>query len=384
MPARTYVIAGAGLAGIEAAGAIRQHDADGRIVVVGDESLPFYSRIRLPEFVAGTVERDKLVVKKPTWYDERAIELIVGRRVASVDASGRTITIDDGTSIAYDALILATGARCFVPPFPGADLDGVVAVRSVDDAAELRRRCQGGGPVVVIGGGLLGLEMAAARGTFAERVVVVEIAPWLLPRQLDREGGYLLQSMLEAKRLEFRTAAQVAAVTGETSVTGVRLADGEELPATVVVVSAGVRPNTDLARAGGCTLGKGIVVDDRMATSVDGIFAAGDCTEHRGRLYGIWPAAEAQGRVAGAAAAGAEASYGGTVPSNRLKVTGIDVFSAGDFDPDGKLRAEIERGEGTYRKLVHDSDDMVVGAILIGDMRDQRAIARAIDEGRGS
>lgn len=384
MAQRTYVIAGAGLAGIEAAGAIRHHDADGRIVVVGDESLPFYSRIRLPEFVAGTVSRDKLVVKKPAWYDERSIQLRTGRRVDAVDAAGRSVTLDDGSTLSYDALVLATGARCFVPPFPGADLDGVVAVRTADDAAELRRRCLDGGPVVVIGGGLLGLEMAAALGSVAHRVVVVEIAPWLLPRQLDREGGALIQRILEAKGIEFRTAAKVAAVTGETAVTGVRLADGEELPAAVVVVSAGIRPNVDLARTAGCAVDKGVVVDDGMATSVDGIFAAGDCTEHRGRTYGIWPAAEAQGRVAGAAAAGAETTYRGTIPSNRLKVTGVDVFSAGDFDPDGKLEADVERGEGTYRKLVHGSDDTLVGAILIGDLRDQRAIARAIDEGRGS
>ena len=381
--AKTYVIVGAGLAGVEAAGAIRKEDAEARIVLIGEESTPFYTRLRLPELVAGKIPREKLVLKKPQWYEDRQIELHLGQRIEKVNSNDRQITLPNGETITYDGLLLATGARCFIPPFEGSQLDGVIAVRTVEDALSLRERCQQGGPVVVVGGGLLGLEMAAAVADIAKEVTVVEIAPWLLVRQVDKAGGELIQSFLEAKGLQFHTGTSVESINGENGVRSVKLNNGKELEAAVVLVSAGIRSNISLAQAAGCETGRGIVVNDKMATSVAGIYAAGDCAEHAGRVYGIWPAAEAQGRIAGASMAGGEVNYEGTVPSNRLKVTGIDVFSAGDFDPEDKLQSEITKGNGIYRKMVR-KDGRLVGAILVGDVRDQRAVAREIAEGRGS
>lgn len=378
--ATTNVIVGAGLAAVEAAGALRQVDPEARILLVGDEAHPFYSRIRLPEFVSGAVGADRLAVKKPAWYDERHIELRLGAHVAGVDAEARTLRLDDGSSLPYDQLLLATGARCFVPPVPGADLDGVVAVRTLDDAAILRERCGDGSEVVAVGGGLLGLEMAVALASRGSRVTVVEVFDWLLPRQLDPAGGQVLRGLLEAKGLSFRTGATVTAFTGEGSVHAVRLKGNDELSADLVVVSAGVRPRAELAVSAGCAVDKGIVVDDRMATDVAGIFAAGDCSQHRGQLYGIWPAAEQQGRVAGTTMGGGDARYDGTVRSNRLKVTGIDVLTLGDHDPDGTRRSEVTRGNGTYRKLVRDDAGRLLGAVLVGDLTDHRALARELSE----
>lgn len=378
--ATTNVIAGAGLAAVEAAGALRQTDPETRILLVGDEAHPFYSRIRLPEFVSGAVGADRLVVKKPEWYDERRIELRLGVRVDSVDAKARTLALADGSSLKYDQLLLATGARCFVPPVPGADQDGVVAVRTLDDAAVLRERCGDGTEVVAVGGGLLGLEMAVALASRGARVTVVEVFDWLLPRQLDPAGGGVLRDLLEAKGLAFRTGASVTAIAGEGSVRAVRLKGGDELPADLVVISAGVRPRAELAVTAGCAVDKGIVVDDRMATDVEGIFAAGDCSQHHGQLYGIWPAAEQQGKVAGIVMGGGEARYSGTVRSNRLKVTGIDVLTLGDHDPDGTRRSEVTRGSGTYRKLVRDDAGRLLGAVLVGDLTGHRALAHELSE----
>ena len=381
--AKTYVIAGAGLAAVEASATFRKVDPESRLIMIGDESTPFYTRLRLPELVAGTLEREKLVLKKSQWYKDRNIELRLGQRVTSVDSTERTLSLSGGETLAYDGLLLATGARCFIPPFIGSQLEGVIAVRTVDDAQNLRERCLQGGPVVVIGGGLLGLEMAAALATFASEVTVVEIAPWLLVRQLDRVGGEIIQSTLEEKGLKFHTGVSVSEIIGEKSVRAVKIEGGPQLEASTVLVSAGIRANVEIAQSAGCRVDKGIVVDDQMATSIDGIFAAGDCAEHNGRIYGIWPAAEAQGRVAGTVMAGGEDFYAGTVPSNKLKVTGVDVFSAGDFDPNNELEAEVTKNNGVYRKLVRD-DGKLVGAILIGDVRDQRTLAREIAEGRGA
>lgn len=380
--AATYLIAGAGLAGIEAAGAIRQRDTEGRIIIVGDEDLPFYSRIRLPELVTGAIEKDKLVVKKPAWYEERAIELTLGVGVVAASAEDHTATLSDGTSLPFDRLLIATGSHCFVPPFPGADLDGVHAVRSYRDAQTLREKAGEAHAIVVIGGGLLGLEMAAALATHGVAVTVVEIAPWLLPRQLDEAGAAVLQAQLEAKGLTFITGANVAAVEGEGTVSAVRLADGPTLPASFVVVSAGVRSNVALGRSLGCEVDRGIVVDEHMATSVADVFAAGDCAEFQGMSFGIWPVAEAQGRIAGLCMAGGEDAYEAIVPSNRLKVTGVDVFSAGVVTPEEGQSAEVTTSDGVYRKMVRDARGTLVGAILVGDMRDQRAIAKELAAGK--
>ncbi|HSW39919.1 MAG TPA: FAD-dependent oxidoreductase [Acidobacteriota bacterium] len=380
MNRKKFVIAGAGLAGVEAAAAIRGQDKNAGIVMVGEEAVPFYTRIRLPEYVAGTIDRDKLIVKKQAWYDERSIELMLGCRVESVDPSKRTVSLSSGIVLEYDRLICATGARCFIPSVPGVSLDGVIAVRSVENAAEFKRRCLGGGGVAVVGGGLLGLEMAAAISRFTDRVVVIEKAPWILARQLDRKGGELLQAILESKNIEFRTSASVDSIVGDSSVAGVRLENGEVIAARVVVVSAGIVPVVDPAVSAGCEVNRGVIVDDRMQTTVDGIYAAGDCAEHRGKIYGIWPAAEEQGKVAGSAAAGGDATYRGTIVNNRLKVTGVDVFSAGDIDAVGRMAAEIQIGDKTYRKLVHNNEGRLVGTILIGDLNDQRKIALEIAE----
>lgn len=373
-----YLIVGSGVAGTTAAGAIREHDPQGRIVLIGDEELPLYSRIRLPEYLAGRVEREKLVIRKPDWHADKQIELRTGTRAQAIDLSAGRVQLADGTSLSYDRLLLATGSSCFVPPISGHRLDGVMTIRTVDDVERMRARLTSPVPAVVVGGGLLGLELAGALNLLGSPVTVVELEPWLLPRQLDRQGGDLLQSMLEKKGLSFRVGAKVASFEGIDSVEAVLLAEGEVLRASVVLVSAGVRPRVDLAREAGIDVGRGILIDDSTATSVPGVFAAGDCAEHRGITYGIWPAAEAQGRVAGARMAVAAAEYSGTLPSHSLKVCGIEVFSAGHFDVDDQARCARTMGDDTYRKLVVDQAGNTIGAILIGDVSERGKILQSL------
>jgi nitrite reductase (NADH) large subunit len=346
--ATNYVIIGASVAGTAAAAAIRDRDPDGRIILVGEEEFGLYSRIRLPEYLAGRLERERLVIRKSDWYQGLNIDLRTSTRAESVDLKGASVSLSGGETLSYDRLLLATGADCFVPPFAGHDLPGVFTVRTVQDVDRLRARAEGAREVVVIGGGLLGLEMASVLIQLGLAVTVVEVLPWLLPRQLDRPGGELLQSILEKNGLKIKTDTSVEAIVGKDGVSAVRLSEGE-IPASLVLVSAGIRPRVDLAKSAGLRVEKGIVIGDQGNTTAEGVYAAGDCAEHRGRIHGIWPAAEAQGRVAGTVMAGGEAVYSGTPDEHRLKFTA--------------------------------ADGSTVSALLKGDPSDRRKVLEAIDDG---
>ncbi|HOI09651.1 MAG TPA: FAD-dependent oxidoreductase [Myxococcota bacterium] len=381
MSARHYAIVGAGVAGIEAAAAVRAADAEGRITVLTDEDWPYYSRIRIGEVVDGRVQPDQLALRMPGWYGEQRIDLRRGARVEGVDVSARRLRLAGGEALPYDALLLATGARPFVPPFPGADLPAVRTLRRMDDAIALRDAIPGRRRAVVIGGGLLGLELAASLAGAGLAVTVVEVADRLLPRQLDPEGGALVRELLERRGIAFALSATVGQVRAAGDGAVVDLADGRALDADLVLASAGVRPVVDLARNAGAAIGKGIVVDDRLATSLPGVYAAGDCAEHRGELYGIWPASGEQGKAAGRAMAGADVAYAGTVRSTTLKVSDIGVFAMGRTgDADGAVTAE--RTGDDYRRLVRDGDGRLVGAALVGNLAERRAIVVAMTTGR--
>jgi len=377
---RTVLVAGCGVAGAEAAGAARQASPDADVVLAGAEPWPFYARIRLPEVVAGRIAPERLVLRSPAWFEERRVRFLPGTRLEGIDTAAAVARLSGGTALPYDALVLATGARPNVLPVPGADLAGVLTLRQMADAVRLGEAARAGGPVAVLGGGLLGLEVAAAiRGLGAE-VTVIEVADWLLPRQLDREGGEVLQATLERRGIRFVLGAPARAIEGGGGrVEAVLLPSGERLPASLVLVAAGVKPEVAIAREAGIAVERGVRVDDRMATSVAGVFAAGDCAEHRGRLYGIWPASEAQGRVAGAAAAGAaDARYEGSVPQNTLKVTDVAVFSMGEVAGAPAAAGTRVRNGDVYRRLVADDAGRLVGAVLIGDIKERRAIAAAV------
>lgn len=375
---RHCVIVGTGVAGAEAAASLRTRDPDCRIRLIGAEPQPFYARIRLGEVVTGRTQPARLILKGPDWYSDRRVDLSTGVRVEALDTQEARLRLSTGESIPYDCVLIATGAAPFVPPIPGADLDGVMTLRDMTGALRLRERALGRAAAVVVGGGLLGIEAAAALRQIGPTVTVVETAQWLLSRQLDADGASVVRRHLEARGLAFRVGAQVRAILGEGRAEAVALADGETLPADVVLVAAGVRPEVGLALDAGLAVNRGIVVDDRLATSRPGVFAAGDCAEHRSRLYGIWPAAEAQGRAAGASMAGEDPRYEGTTPSTTLKVTDLPVLSVGDVTS-GEGREEVLMGESSYRKLVRDREGRLVGAILVGDLAERRAILKAVE-----
>lgn len=376
MANKVFVIVGCGPAGVRAIETLRSHDEKSRIVAINGEPFPFYARMRLGEVVAGRVGPERLVLRPSEWFEERGVEILNGVVAEAVAVEAREVRLSDGRVIEFDALLFATGARPNVPTVPGVKLDGVLTLRTMRDALDLRKRALMARSCVVVGGGLLGLETAFAFTLMGLPVVVVENAPWLLPRQLDEQGGKVLQEHLEAKGMQFRLSTTVKAIAGEVKVSGVELASGEFLNADLVFIAAGVRPEVEIARNAGLAVNKGILVDDRLETSAPKIFAAGDCAEHRGRLYGFWNAAEAQGRAAGEVMAGLPAVYSGTVPAATLKVADVPVFSAGDMSG-----ADVQawREGSKYKRLVRDGSGALVGAILIGDMSERKAILAALE-----
>jgi len=372
-----YLIVGNGVAGTTAAETIRKQDKNGSILTLTDEDLPFYYRIRLSEFLTGDLSDQNLVAKEESWYQDQGIKLRLKARVVDAEPREKTVILKNGERISYDSLLIATGSHSFIPPIKGADKKGVFALRSIQDARDILDYGKEIGEVVLIGGGLLGLEAGNALRKGGKRVKVVEFFPRLLPRQLDVEGANRLRKMLEGMGFSFKLGAKTEEIIGEDRVDGVLLEGGEKLPAEMIIISAGVRPNLELAESLDLDRDKGIRVNQRMETSQSGVYAAGDVAEFNGIPYGIWPAAAEQGKIAGGNMAGGDMIYKGTTMANTLKVAGVDLASAGNIDADNALEARVITGEGVYKKIVMDNG-RIVGCIMLGDTKGFTKITRAI------
>lgn len=377
--ARRYLIVGNGVAGTTAAETIRKQDARGKITLVTEEDLPFYRRIQLNDYLAGELDEAGLLVHDRQWYDERGIKLLTSTKVVAAAADRPEVTTGDGGKIAYDRLLLATGSHSFLPPVPGHDRAGVFTLRNIADVRRISAFCRDRQRVLLIGGGLLGMETGQALLKRGQEVTVVEMFPRLLPRQLDDKGAARLQGLLSERGMIFRLGATVQEIGGREGVEQVVLAGGESLPADLVIFSAGVRPNLELARDLGLACNKGVIVDGAMRTSRPEIFAAGDVAEFDGVCYGLWPAALQQGKAAGAAMAGGEPGYRGTAPAARLKVAGIDLAAAGEIDAEDRYRSVVEESPAVYRKFVSDQGKLI-GFIMLGDTSDFAAMSKAVAE----
>ena len=380
--AARLLVVGGGIAGVSAAEAARKTDPDATVTLISDEDdLPYY-RLNLTRYLAGDVEADDLALHPRAWYDERRIDLRPGTRVASIAPDDGTVTLDDGATLPFDRLVLATGARPAVPPIAGTDKGGVTCLRTRDDAERILAADLADRPCLVIGGGLLGLETAAALTRRGAAVTVVEGLEHLIPLQLTREGANVLRAHLEGLGIRVVTGRMIESLAGDGRVREAVLDDGTRLEADLVVISTGVVPNLHLANTAGLDTGGGVLVDDRLATSHPAVYAAGDGTEHRGVLYGLWQASRLQGQTAGQAAAGApDAAFTGIPPAYILKVVGVDVFSLGAIAPDDPACRIIEgRDDGTYRRFVF-RDGRLEGAILLGDTTAMPQARQAIERG---
>ncbi|WP_142850436.1 nitrite reductase large subunit NirB [Telmatospirillum sp. J64-1] len=343
------------------------------ITVFGAEPHPNYNRIMLSSVLAGEKDLDEIVINPRSWYDENGITLHTGDAVVAIDRTAKTVTSASGRVVPYDKLLLATGSNPLMPPLPGLDLPGVVSFRDIADVEAMLKAAQAGQRAVVIGGGLLGLEAAWGLKRQGMPVALVHLMPTLMERQLDVEAGTLLQRDLTERGLHFFTSGQTEQILGTDKVEGIRLADGREVPADLVVVAIGIRPNVALAKQAGLDVNRGIRVGDDMATSDGDIYAIGECVEHNGQVFGLVAPIWEQAKVCAARLAGDQKAAYATPPlSTRLKITGIDVFSAGLLTAEDELDSEVvyrDAAKGIYKKLVI-REDKVVGAVLYGDVAD--------------
>lgn len=375
------VIIGNGLAGTMFAKTIRELDSQAEIDIFAEEKYPYYPRPNLIEYVAGNLPYERLFAFPEEWYRSRNIGLHLGLPVERISAGSNEIVLRGGGRERYDSLLLASGASSFIPPIQGTDRKGIFSLRTLDDALKILEYVEKKETVAVIGGGLLGLEIARALHVRGLEVKVVEFSPWLLSRQLDSQGAEMLKVLIEQMGVEVRLNRATEKILGEDEVTGISFKGGETLDAQSAVIAAGVRPNVQLARDAGLEVDRGVVVDDFLKTSHKGIFAAGDGIQHNGRIYGIIPASFQQARAAAANVLGQEQIYKGTVFSNTLKVVGIDMTSIGIVNPEeGKGFEEIrleDREKGIYKKIVLEGG-IVRGAIWMGTKKGVKEISDII------
>jgi nitrite reductase (NADH) large subunit len=378
---KRYLIVGDGVAGARGAIKIKEADARGEIHIFTEEAYPFYYRIRFPEMVAGEIKADDLIIHPDDFYQKKGIALHLKERITGGDPAKREITSDKGKTYSYDALLMATGGHAFIPPIKGVEKKGVFTLRTMSDALTLKEYSDQAKRAILIGSGLVGLETGGALLRRGIKVDMIESNPRILPRQTDPEGSHILQAKMEQMGFSFHLNGRSEEILGSEKVEGLRLKDGRIIEGEMVILSAGVRPELTLAKALGAEIKNGVLVDDRLKTSHEGIYAAGDVAEHRGRVYGIWPAALRQGEAAGINMAGGNVIYDGTVVSNTLKVVGVNLTAAGEIDPEGKLECIVksDREKCTYCKVAF-KEDRIVGCVLLGDVAGAKEILSAIEK----
>jgi nitrite reductase (NADH) large subunit len=341
------------------------------IAVIGDEPRLAYNRVLLSSVLAGETASHDIELRPASWWGDRGVTLKYGCVATEIDVGRRELKVANEESIGFSRLVLATGSIPLRLNVPGADLAGVHTFRDSRDVDMLLTLAAQKKRVVVVGGGLLGLEAAYGLSKAGSSVTLLHLMDRLMERQLDGPAAELLKSLVERKGIRVVLNANTARLHGETRVEGIELSDGRRIDADAVVFAAGIRPNVALAKEAGIPVNRGIVVDDVMQTGAPDIFALGECAEHRGICYGLVEPAYEQARVLARHLAGSTAAYSGSVVATNLKVSGVSVFSAGDFmGADGSEAIVLnDVRHGTYKKLVI-SDGRLIGAVLVGDVGD--------------
>ncbi|SLM28647.1 Pyridine nucleotide-disulfide oxidoreductase [Desulfamplus magnetovallimortis] len=436
---KQYLIIGNGTAGTTASENIRKIDQNCKITLITSENFPIYSRIRLPEYLCGKVEKERLIIKSKEWHTRNNIELITDTTIKQIDFTNKKALASNGKFFNYDKVLISTGSTPFIPPVKGGETEGILTLRNIEDADKIVQICQEPLNIVVIGGGLLGIETASSLGLSGHKVTVVEFFERLLPRQLDKEGACRLQRLLEKNGLTFMLGEVTEEIKEKYPKNSkasenreydhsappklVKLKSGHILQADLVIFSSGVRADITLAKGPDtnkhdakesekneystkksdidiCSTkeseingynskksgdnqyavktDKGIVVNERMETSLPSVYAAGDVAEFMGVNFSIWPEATEQGRVAGINMAGGSAVYKNIPPSNVLKVAGISLASAGEIDVDGKMECNITSTDTVYKKIVKDHNGKIIGCIMVGDTTDFNKIVKTI------
>jgi nitrite reductase (NADH) large subunit len=375
------VIIGNGIVGVTAARIIKEKHPETKVSIYSEESSQYYPRPRLYEVLSGEAKPEDIVVFSEEWYRRKGIEVQLNKKALGIDTKRKELLLENQTRVSYDKLLLANGGHSFVPPIKGTDKTGVFTLRTISDALRIKGFTENTKKAIVIGGGLIGLEFAASLRKLGQQVTVVELFPWLLPRQLDHDGATLLKNRIKALGIKLVLGVKIVEILGKKTVSGIILDSGKKVSGELVLVSAGMRSNTELALESGIKVNRGIIVDEHLRTSADDVYAGGDVAEFEGTVYGIIPAALEQASIAAANIVGDEQGiYRGTIPSNTLKIIGIDLTSMGLINPEEPTYEEIKKTDetkGIYKKLVLDKG-IIVGAILLGDKKGVTSIRKLI------
>ncbi|MEE9369142.1 MAG: FAD-dependent oxidoreductase [Pontiella sp.] len=372
------VIVGAGVAGVSAAQAVREHAPEADIILFSSEvELPYY-RINLTRMLAGGFPEKNMPLHPKEWYAEQHINLMRGVTVERLNLTEKSVLLNDGNSVQFDKLIVATGSHPFIPPIPGAGLDHVYTVRTLEDVRQILSVVKPESKVVCIGGGILGLETAGALAKQQANVTVLESFEYLMPVQLNPEGSRVMEKHLGTLDVEVVTHAIVDCILGDGHVTGVHLKRGQLIPADVVVITTGDRANSELLEQAGLTVKKGVLVDNFLRTTNPDIYAVGDVAEHDGVRYGAWSPAMYMGKIAGMNAAGVPTEFGGIPRSHMLKVVGKPMLSIGTISAtDGSYRMIEDHADNGYRMFML-RDGRFVGCLLIGKLKLLKPVRKAV------
>ncbi|HCJ67296.1 MAG TPA: NAD(P)/FAD-dependent oxidoreductase [Elusimicrobia bacterium] len=367
------------------------------IKVYSEEKYPYYSRIDLIKLLAGKIELKEIFFYPPEWYEKRGIKVYLNQKARKIDPVKKEIVIADYAersadyaekTVSYDQLVLATGAQAASLPVKGKEKQGVFTLRTIDDVLRIKEYLKRllaishQPSAVVIGGGVLGLEAGWALSLLGTKVTVVEFFNRFLPRQLDEEGANIFKTQVEKLGINVLLAKETIEILGNDKVREVVFKGGTKIPADLVLFSAGIRPNIELGQTAGLKVNKGIIVDEHLRTSQTDIYACGDCAGFQGKIYGIIPAAIDQAKIAAQNVLGKNSTYAGTIPSNTLKVVGIDLTSIGLISPDspeGEEIKKVDKEKGIYKKLIL-KEGKIVGTVFLGTKTELGKISRLIKE----
>ena len=375
------VIVGNGVAGITAAQTIKDKNPETHVSIYTDETMHYYPRPRLYDVLSDEAKPQDIVMFTEEWYNKKGIKVKLDKKAIYIDTEQKKLFFEDQSTVNYDKLLLANGGHCFVPPVAGVEKTGVFTVRKVKDVLAIKKFAKKTKKTIIVGGGLLGLEFASSLNKLGQQVTVIELLPWLLPKQLDNDGASILKNHLTSQGINIIVNTKTHEILGDSKVSGVLLEGGEKIQGELVLISAGIRSNIELAKKSGIKVNRGVIIDKYLQTSTNDVYAAGDVVEFEGKVYGIIPAAINQATIAANNILNEKKiTYTGTIPSNTLKVVNIDLTSIGIINPtDPKYEEikEVDKEKGTYKKLVLDNGK-IVGAILLGDKRQIMSIKKLI------
>lgn len=380
-----FVIIGASGAGMAAVEEILKRNKKSEITMISKESVRGYYRPQLSKMLSHDIDFNSIAMKDENWFKENNVDLMLDKEVIKIDTENNKVILNSNEEIPYTKLIIATGAEVFVPPLTGSDKMGVFTLRYLSDTQKIKEYAKGKQNAVVIGGGVLGLETAWELKNLGLKVTVLERGDRILPRQLDHSASSILENIIDGVGVKFRKFAATKEITGDKASNGVLLEDGETIPADIVIISTGIKANSEIAANAGIDVKRAIAVNSKMETSVKDIYACGDCAEFNGVNYALWSEAIVQGKAAGINAAGDEYVYENIVPSTTLNAFNSSIFSIGDIGSDKTQmyqEYEIKDNSGKNYKKLYFKNDVLSGGILIGDISKTVALIEGFEQSK--